>query len=290
LALIMAGPQAAKAQGIEDISDDSASIAQLVIEAQANAVIGNCLVCVVTQANSASNLIVDLNTADSDPIAIVNNLAIVTVAPGEDGINGQSLATATVEIDVDVDQSNSADLSDSDPVELEQEQEVEQENENELFVTVDNAAFADDVSIANQANIIADGNGTNALSDAFALVEITETVDQTNFNRLAGSAPELDQDQDVDQDNDHEAEIDVLTQAFAGNVSILNIGTTIAGLNGDNAASVAEAETEISDTVTQTNTNELVGTAAELEQEQEVEQENLNDQDSRLRPMQPQAR
>jgi len=276
LALVLAAPQVVKAQGIEDISEDVALIVQPVAISQANDVPFGLF---VNQANTAATALLDLNTADSDPISIFNNLPIVTIAPGEDGILGRSSAAGIVLIDVDIDQSNTNTFSQSDLDELDQDQEVEQENENALFVTVDNAAFADDVSIANQASIVADGHGTNALSDALAQVEITDTVDQTNLNQLAGTAPDLDQDQDVDQDNEHEADITVLNQAFSGNVSVSNSGITVATLNGDNAASVAEAETEISDTVTQTNTNELVGTAEELEQEQEVEQENLSDQD-----------
>ena len=278
LALILAAPYAAKAQGIEDISEDISQIIDIVhpVARRTSPAAFN-----VNQANSAAIAILDLNTADSDPIDIVNNLPIVTLAPGEDGINGQSLATAIVDIDVEVSQSNSNDLSGSDPVELDQDQEVEQENENELDATVANAAFADTVSVNNVANIVADGNGVNALSDALAVVTVDNSVVQTNHNSLTGTAPEdLDQDQDVDQDNVNETDIEVLNQAVAADVSVSNIGTTIAGLNGVNAASVAEAETTIADTVSQTNTNELVGTSTDLDQEQEVEQENENDQDA----------
>ena len=149
----------------------------------------------VDQLNQLSTAILDLGIADSDPIDIVNNLPIVTLAPGEDGINGQSLATATVDIDVNVNQSNSADFSSSDP---DEDQEVEQENENDLTVAgpplvggpLVNAAFADTVSVNNVANIVADGHGVNALSDALGDVTINNTVVQTNSNRLAGTASE----------------------------------------------------------------------------------------------------
>ena len=275
--LSLAAPYAAKAQGIEDISDVSTLIANVVAIAQAN--IASALN--VSQANPATVAILDLNTADSDPIDIINNLPIVTLAPGEDGINGQSLATAIVAVDVEVSQSNSNDLSQSDPDELDQDQEVEQENENELDAFVDNAAFADTVSVDNAANIAADGNGVNALSQGVANVTVDNSVVQTNFNRLIGSAPEeLDQDQDVDQDNVNDTDIEVLNQASAADVSVSNIGTTIAGLNGVNAASDADAETTIIDTVSQTNSNELVGTSSDLDQDQDVEQENENDQDA----------
>ena len=146
--LSLAAPYAAKAQGIEDISDVSTLIANVVAIAQTNNVAS---VLDVTQSNSASTAILDLNTADSDPIDIINNLPIVTLAPGEDGINGQSLATATVDVDVTVTQSNSNDFSQiAIRTNLDQDQEVEQENENSLDVAVDNDALADTVSVANE--------------------------------------------------------------------------------------------------------------------------------------------
>ena len=274
LALVLAGPYAAKAQGIEDIDEVINQIIQIVHPAAQSNIASNL---VVSQSNPLSTLIVDLNRADPDPIAIANNISIVTL-PGEDGINGQSLGTAIVAIDVDVSQSNSNNYSDGS---ADQDQEVEQENENELDVAVDNAASGDTVSVANQANIVADGNGINALSQGVANVTVDNSVVQTNFNRLAGNASEeLDQDQDVDQDNVNETDIEVLNEASASDVSVSNIGTTIATLNGINGASDADAETTIADTVSQTNTNELVGASTDLDQDQEVEQENENDQDA----------
>ena len=207
--------------------------------------------------------------ADANAVSVVNDLDIVTINPGEHGINAQSLATRVVNITVNINQSNITVVNNIN------HQNITQRNEAALDIDVDVAALADTVDVDNQANINADGHGINAISNARSLVTIASTITQTNSNQL--NTTTATPSQTVDQENETDTDIDVLNQAIASDVTVLNIGTTIAGLNGVNAASIANAVTQISSTVSQSNTNELNGTPAVGQtQNQVVSQDNSN--------------
>jgi Autotransporter beta-domain len=266
-ALFLAGPPAAKAQGIEDINSDTAIDSAVNATAQSNAA-----AIAILQVNANAYALIDLNTADALPVSIVNALDIVTVNPGEIGINAQSLAVASVTVDNSTTQSNSLEFSGAGN----QAQFFLQANRNEAEEFIENAALADTVSVNNNANITADGDGITALSQATGDVAVTNASTQTNSNSLTGDDPDLHQFQFALQVNKNKTAVIALNGASSSDVSVSDVGDTSAGQDGIDAGSVATATTTVSNTSSQTNTNALIGTGDEVEQLQFIGQVNKN--------------
>ena len=216
----------------------------------------------VSQFNESDQDGFVLGLAESGPVDVLS----FEDPSGGDGINAASSAEATAALAQTANQSNENRQDATLPVGefiITQDQFYTQTNENEQEGLVLSTATSDYVDVAHSGNLVAGGDGINAISEATAVALLNQVATQSNDN-----AQTWDQDptipavladpQAIDiaargQTNANRQKGAAVAAAKSGPVEVLNQGDVDAYEDGINAESKAEAVALVGQSVTQNN-------------------------------------
>ena len=180
------------------------------------------------------------------------------ISAGGDGIVATSKAFAKAELEQKAEQDNDSEMSAVvTPSDSEQSQSLSQFNLNAQIGFANSEAYSDYVEVGQSGPLEAGGTGIIATSEAVALADLDQKVEQDNENEMSAT-PGGFQEQSVEQTNVNLQFGVANAEAYAGEVKVRNLEDP-AHEDGIDAESKAVAVAKLEQNVDQDNENKSAG-------------------------------